>query len=330
MNNNDPSVVDPADSLSGYRNSRAIAALPTIRIVHLSDLHFVTHPLLRRLQAYSGLHGHDDDTRQALENQVVALKPHLLFATGDHSTWGDKSSLRSARKFLVALAQKAGLDDQRIFWVAGNHDVLLHYYCGLPFVTRNHDQVFGKNQAARDLQIDGYRLAVFSFDSTLQPDRRSVRWPLVGSMGKISKKSFNEFNQALQSRIEINECFKIAQVHHHPLPIPYKGGNNVGPELTTMTNGGTFIAYMQESGMQLVLHGHEHIPYSCCYSYDPNHGQIIVVAAGTACQRATQQNSFNYLEIVPRNRIVIREYKHTEVGFRLDQGSTKVFAFQKT
>lgn len=321
--------LDPRDSLSAYERSKATAALVAIRIVHLADLHFVTHPLLKRLGfGYKGLSGHDSDTQEALETEVQRLKPDLLFATGDHTTWGDKRSLLAARAFLVQLGKRIGLTEERTFWVPGNHDILLHYYLGIRWIGRNYDRVFGRNQAVRLLDVAGFKVAVFSFDSTL--DRKgewSPLWPLVGSRGRISRQSFNEFNAAVQNTQGLEATFKIAQLHHHPLPIPYKGQGSAGLELTTMTNGGTFIAYMQESGVNLILHGHEHYPYSCQYCFDPTRENITVVAGGTACQERTQTNSFNYLEVVPRVSVVIRQYDYSEVGFRI--GAAKVFRLQQ-
>ena len=302
--------------------------MPRLKIVHLSDLHFVTHPVLRRIKSFSGLSGHDPDTKKALETAIINLKPDLLIATGDHSTWGDKRSLSDSRQFLLDLATKVGLSHEFVHWVPGNHDILLHYYVRIPFRGRSHDRIFGETAAAKFLAVAGYKVAIFRFDSTLDRSKQwSPLWPLVGSRGTVSRNSFNQFNSALQAHPDADDYFKIALIHHHPLPIPYKGHSDVGLELTTMTNGGTFIAYMQESGMNLVLHGHEHYPYSCRYCFDPDRPNLIIAAAGSACQRSAAFNSFNYLEIAPKNRIVVTEYRCTEVGFRRDVRSTKIFTF---
>lgn len=315
------------DALSSFKLNNATIALPKLKIVHVSDLHFVAHPLLKLFEPIKGLRGHDNDTLAALENEVVTLKPDLLFVTGDQTTWGDKRSLRAARAFILNLAKRAELNKTNVFWIPGNHDILLHYYFGTKLLRRNHEVVFGKLEPCQHLTASKYTVGVFSFDSTLDRQRqRSALWPLVGSRGKISRGSFNEFNKAVKNTATAGCHFKIALVHHHPLPIPYKAEGSVGLELTTMTNGGTFIAHMQESGINLVLHGHEHYPYSCRYSFDPNSNEIIIVAAGSATQRGTEQNSFNYLEIVPNIRIVVRKYNYTETGFRRD--SAKVFTFK--
>lgn len=260
----------------------------------------------------------------ALGNALNELRPDLLLVSGDHTTWGDRPSLRASRKFILDLAAKIALGKERVFWVPGNHDVLLNYYFGNRFLRRNYDMVYGNTEPCRFVSVAGYDIGIFSFDSTLdRTGQRSPLWPLVGSRGKVTRKSFNEYNFAANTSDAKRCTFKIALIHHHPLPIPYKGSEEVGLELTTMSNGGTFIAHMQESHVDLVLHGHEHYPYSCRYSFDPNCPDIVVAAAGTASQRGTQQNSFNYLEIVPRNRIVIRKYDYHEIGFK--RSSAKIF-----
>lgn len=315
-----------SDTLAAYRDHAAAAALPPLRIVHLSDLHFVTNRILKRFGFYRGLSGHDPDTRDALKNAVRSLNPDLLFVTGDHTTWGDRASLSAARAFIVKLGEEADMPEGRIFWVPGNHDILLHYYSPIPTSRRNCDLVFGETQVVRLLDIAGFKLAIFSFDSTLErKGQRSLLWPMMGSRGRISRRSFNSFNEALQEVPDLKDRFKIAQVHHHPLPVPYKRGDKVDLELTTMSNGGTFIAYMQESGVNLILHGHEHIPYSCRYCYDLQGKDIIVAAAGTSCQKGELQNSFNYIEVVPGLHIAVRQYRYTEVGFQIDRGTAQAF-----
>lgn len=313
-----------SDLLVSYKNNDAIAALPRLRIVHLSDLHFTTHRVLRRLALWSGMNGHDEEICSALQTMVATLRPHLIFATGDQTTWGDRTSLAAARKFLLQLAWEAEVPDEHVFWIPGNHDILIHYYCRLFPYGRAYDKVFGELAAAKIIEAGSYKVMVCSFDSTLDRSRQwSPWWPIVGSRGSISRDSFNRYNAAVQNCNSAEKYFKIAQIHHHPLPIPYKAVDGVGLELTTMTNGGTFIAYMQESGVDLVLHGHEHYPYSCRYCFDPSHPELVVAAAGSASQAKAAFNSFNYLEVVPDKRIIVNEYRYSETGFRRE--SSKVF-----
>jgi len=325
-------TVNVADSLAAYRESDATAALPSIKIVHLSDMHFVSSRFWKRLETlYEGVRGHNPNTLPALECEIASLKPDILIATGDQTTFGDKPSLKAAKEFLLQLGGKSGVPEERIYWIPGNHDVLLNYYSPIPGLRRNYDQVYGDLRIADSCVIAGSKLAIFSFDSTLdRKGQRSLLWPIVGSRGRVSPRSFNSFNDGLKPIEADRDYFKIALIHHHPLPIPFKSGSAIGLELTTMFNGGTFIAHMQESGMNLILHGHEHQPYSCRYCYEPEGNDIIVVAAGTACQNGSKQNSFNYLEVVPKVSVTIRQYAYSEAGFRIDRGATKTFRLATT
>jgi len=319
-------ALDLADSLASYRDSASTAALPSIKIVHLSDMHFVTSPFWKRVEGrWEGVNGHNSDTLPALMCEIPPLKPDFLVATGDQTTFGDEHSLSESRNFLLTLGEESGVPEDRIYWIPGNHDILLNYY--LPFTRglRNYERVFGPLRVATFHDIEGSKVAVFSFDSTLDRNgQKSIFWPFVGSRGKVSASAFNLFNEA-RAEQDSDDYFKIALIHHHPLPIPFKTTGGVGIELTTMANGGTFIAHMQESGMNLVLHGHEHYPYSCRYCYEPNGNDIVVVAAGTACQRGSKQNTFNYLEVVPGVSVTIRRYIYNEAGFHIDRGTTKTF-----
>lgn len=320
-------VLNLADSLAAYRDSASTAALPSIKIVHLSDMHFVTSPFWKKFERFSaGVKGHDPNTLPALLCEIPPLKPDVLIATGDQTTFGDKPSLTASRDFLLELGRRSSVPTDRIYWIPGNHDILLNYYLPFSRELRNYEEVFGRLRVADFQNIEGSKVAIFSFDSTLdRKGQRSPLWPFVGSRGKISPSSFNAFNEEFRSAPNSDEYFKIALIHHHPLPIPFKASGDVGIELTTMANGGTFIAHMQESGMNLILHGHEHYPYSCRYCHEPNGDDIVVVAAGSACQRGSKQNTFNYLEIVPRVSVTIRRYAYNETGFHIDRGATKTF-----
>jgi 3',5'-cyclic AMP phosphodiesterase CpdA len=319
-----PEQINPADRLDSYFQSSSGAALESIRIVHVSDLHFVNGKALNALKSCSsGVHGHDLNVLPALKSEVGTLKPDFIVSTGDQTTFGDQTSLTACRAFLEQLASESEVPLDRLYCIPGNHDVLLHYYCGFFSSKRNYEKIFGSVKVADYKEVAGNKVAFFSFDSTLER-KSGMFWPLVGSRGKISPQSFNDFNSGRRQKHDLREYFKIALIHHHPLPIPFKT-HPEDIELTTMVNGGSFIAHMQESGINLILHGHEHHPYSCQYCYEPNGDDIVVAAAGSAAQEGTVTNSFNYLEIVPGISVTIRRYNYDEAGFHIDKGATKTF-----
>ena len=186
--------------------------------------------------------------------------------------------------------------------------------------SRNFTQVFGDIPLLRTLNVKGFEVAIFSFDSTF----RSGLWPFTSNRGQILPTAFNAFNRA-QQELADRELVRIVQLHHHPLPVPYKTDDGVKGVLTTMTNGATFADRMQECGAHVILHGHEHFPYSCKISYHPDQNATVVVSAGTASQVGNREISFNYLTITPRVGVALTQYVYRETGFAISRDATRVF-----
>jgi 3',5'-cyclic AMP phosphodiesterase CpdA len=315
-----PSTVDPNDSLASYLENGIPIAAPQLRIAHISDLHFVTHPVLRRL-AFGGMHGHDSVVITALQTQLRSMEVDMLFVTGDLTTWGDKRSLRDALLFVKRLARSLGLRAKQVQIIPGNHDVLIDYYRA-SLKSRNFTSICGDAPMLRVLKVKGVEVAVYSFDSTL----RTGVWPFTSNRGQITAEAFNDFNRA-QAQIPGGVTVRLVQLHHHPLPIPYKLDNGVGGVLTTMTNGATFADRMQECGIHVVMHGHEHFPYSCQVSYHPEINATVVLSAGTASQIHNREMSFNYVAIKPGSGVALTRYVYRETGFSVNRDATRVFAW---
>ncbi len=310
--------MDPIDSLISYETHGVQLTAPQVRIAHLSDLHFVTHALLKRV-AFGGMRGHDPVVIDALGTQLKTMEVDLLFVTGDLSTWGDRKSLRDALLFIKRLARSSGLKQKQVHIIPGNHDVLIDYYRA-SLKSRNFTSVCGEVPILRVVRVKGMDIAVFSFDSTL----RTGLWPLTSNRGQITGDTFNKFNEA-RAVIPPNTAVRLVQIHHHPLPIPYKLDNGVTGALTTMTNGATFADRMQECGIHVILHGHEHFPYACQVSYHPESNSTVVVSAGTASQIRNHEMSFNYLTITPSSSVALTRYLYRETGFTVDRDATRVF-----
>jgi len=94
-----------------------------------------------------------------------------------------------------------------------------------------------------------------------------------------------------------------------------------------MTNGATFADRMQECGIHVVMHGHEHFPYSYQVSYHPETNATVVLSAGTASQMHNREMSFNYVAIKPRSVVAVTRYVYRETGFSINRDATRVFAW---
>ena len=319
------------DTVSAYRKSGAMPATPPIRIAHVSDLHFIDSwvpiRLRRQLRKWS-MGDHNQDALKALESKLKQLMPDIVIASGDLATLGDRASTAAAYSFLSNVTQETcRLPSERLIVIPGNHDTLLKYCRISP--SRAYDSVVGSVPIFREIEIRGFPVFVFSFDSSI--DTRGEWWPFAASKGRVKPETFIKFNdEAFELRQNnpgrFEEGLKIAIVHHHPLPVP----NKEFQAFTVMQNGGTFIAHMQSNGVNLVLHGHEHFPYSCTYRYDQREDPTIVVSAGTASQFGSAVNSFSFIEFQPWQKLGLRQYDYySEAGFAENFNGSTTFWFRQ-
>jgi 3',5'-cyclic AMP phosphodiesterase CpdA len=253
---------------------------------------------------------------------LVTLCGDLLFVTGDLTTWGDRKSLKYVKSFLGKLKVNLGLTTEQVQVIPGNHDLLIDYR-RITSKHRNYTKIFGQTPPVRKIKMKGFDIAVFSFDSTI----RDGMWLVTSNRGAIPPSAFNEFNRA-HSTLSSDRVVKLVQVHHHPLPIPYKNDQGVGGVLTTMTNGSTFANKMQECGVHVIFHGHEHVPYAMKVQYHPDVSPMVVVAAGTPSQQHSSELSFNYLVMAPFSSISRQRYVYRETGFSLAREGNEVWRYE--
>jgi 3',5'-cyclic AMP phosphodiesterase CpdA len=298
-----------------------VASRAKLRIAHLSDLHFLKSSLpnwLRPSLRSIGLGEHEPTVLNELLQTLTSESPDIIIVTGDVTSLGDSKSMHAAEIFLQTAVKKTGAT---LIVVPGNHDSILR---NLGFGKRRPFNRVFRYKLYRQISVRGCPVHVFSFDS----NRDAPKWPLRLSQGHVSRKQFTKFNRHInhineKSQTSFDRGLKISLVHHHPLPIPHKDHKS----FTVMRNGGTFIAHMQGCGMHLVLHGHEHCPYSCTYQYDEKHDPTVIVAAGSASQVGGEIPSFNVIDVIPWEKLVVRQFHYIEPCFLQDFNGTKTFYY---
>jgi 3',5'-cyclic AMP phosphodiesterase CpdA len=110
-------------------------------------------------------------------------------------------------------------------------------------------------------------------------------------------------------------AYRIALVHHHPLPIPYADSQSLTNQegFLVLNNAGTFMRQMTNSDFDLILHGHKHYSNFTRVSYQLNESdraEIGVIAAGTGTIRdgnAEKQNSYNVIRIYENERASVEQ-----------------------
>jgi Calcineurin-like phosphoesterase len=101
-----------------------------------------------------------------------------------------------------------------------------------------------------------------------------------------------------------NQYFKIAVVHHHPIPIPYVStslAERVQESFMVFYNAGAFLRELGRYGIDLVLHGHKHFAGFTRVAYDMPEGvqsEIGVLGAGSATHESPSDNLGNEFNVV--------------------------------
>ena len=209
-----------------------------MRILHISDLHF-------------GAHGHV--LKESLGALVATLQPHVILATGDLVDQPKAHFLQEARQYLNSLAlESAGGGKQgaaQLIVVPGNHD--RRYFGTLRFKHNKFEQYFGDLSSSQYLEKDN--VWIHGFDSS-----GGFR---AGANGKILSADIHKFNleyERLSAKFgdRFRASYKIAALHHHPLPI------NLDSRISrwlTLANAAEFLNAVLKRNINLVVHGHEHI-----------------------------------------------------------------------
>jgi hypothetical protein len=150
----------------------------------------------------------------------------------------------------------------------------------------------------------GLGLEIYAFDSASQS--------LFGARGKVPKKLFVD---AQGNRIKPKAAagadggpqgdgvapatpYRIAILHHHPLPIPY---DDASEPLMVVDNAGAFLSEVSKLGVRLVLHGHKHHRHFSrttinAGGYDEHEVAVLSTGTPTRAGRADgPEHHFNFL-----------------------------------
>lgn len=297
-------------------------------LMHISDLHFglnldqtkqlqnikektikiLTNAAFKNTKHHVPSLSHQDITlcdRLAIMNLREELNIDYLIVSGDLTNLGDVESLRKAKEFLTNSWDHdepgLGFDEKKILVVPGNHDTISNKY---PIPTgiirkpkptdrlKNYYQVFPTQlpYSIPPTDLNGRKFTFFCFDST------SPKY-FFFSDGEIEEKNITWFyretkNLARGYGEDYLGSVKIVIFHHHPIPLP-----GATPSIwTQLIDGSKFLPLLQNAGVDLVLHGHEHFEATCKIEYifqNSKQKPLTVCAAGTATQYNSNKNAFN-------------------------------------
>jgi 3',5'-cyclic AMP phosphodiesterase CpdA len=317
---------------------------PRATIVHISDLHFggdINHGLLPQLKSL-----------------IKSQTPNFLVVSGDVNENPSPFSMKQACKYLDEVCMECNLKPEQVLVIPGNHDYKLKGNIGLRRLTRMPFDIYFRQQGHK--LTGGQRLNIYLKLglNALWPWGRELRDQveirqdkncavvLFGfnsnpmfemlATGKVSEEQIFEVTRKLQGAEGKvwDRFFKVAVVHHHPLPIPYVNTNlreRVEESFMVFYNAGTFLRELGRFGVDLILHGHKHVAGFTQILYDLPNGlqnRIGVLAAGSATNTHSADrlgNEFNVITIFDDDTVSINQWYYAADVWRKDE--SKQFQF---
>jgi predicted MPP superfamily phosphohydrolase len=280
----------------------------TVKIAHLSDLHFGGDASL--------------DAWDLLTGRLVDYeKPNLILITGDVVDTPSKKGFEKAKRYLDQLATEAKAP---YFVCPGNHDLHWkgnklpwtnpspHFYKAFmdryPTAANPHTEWFG-------VKPHRWRIRIVGVDTSVN--------------ARLSAKAYlsARARDALRALKNISDKDDLDPphmvfllMHHHLLPIRSLESDKQSlkqlVDFTAATNPGAILETLASSYVDLVLHGHEHARNCARYgSYAKNAGPLAVIAAGSATGMKTgvgwdvKRSSFNMIELRPDRSVWFREVR---------------------
>lgn len=231
----------------------------TIRLVHLSDIHF----------------GGENAAAVAGATEYIAAGDFdLVVVSGDLTRYAEKAEFQAAAAWL------AGLPGDRLV-TPGNHDAPYLAWAERIFAPfRRFEAAIGPARSQTHL---GGGFAVRGLNTARGAQPR-INW----SKGQISRNQTDEAANWFEAAAA--ECFRIV-VCHHPL-IEMLGG----PMTARVWGGPAAAQAFSEAKVDLVLSGHIHAPFTWPYPFGD--GKTYAVGAGTLSLRERGvPPSFNVVEI---------------------------------
>lgn len=209
------------------------------------------------------------DLMEGTIDEINELNPEFIIATGDLTSEGFKQEYEQVKKYFDEFL--CG----NLLVVPGNHDSRHVGY-------QHFEDLIGK----RDWVIRYKGMVLVGGDSS-EPDLDS---------GRIGR----ERSRWIEENFKKENGLKIFVLHHHLIPVPA-----TGRERNIAYDAGDVLEMLINSGVDLVLTGHKHVPFVWKIE------DLFVVNAGTASSlrlRGRTKPCYNILEIRKKNIKIFRKY----------------------
>lgn len=250
----------------------------SLRIIHLSDIHFGNHHRFGgEITAAGDYVGGDGfpTLAESIREDLASVEdeaPQMVCITGDLTEIASADEFNLARGFCKALCDGAtALGPLSV--VPGNHDVrwekseredrMRPWGQFLTELRGEYDDWSNNKRDARvraDL-IESHGVIIAEVNSAAFVEKNTPET----HRGRVSISALDHLNTQLSDLEKLNRgvfksCIKIALVHHHPILIPDLAEPGRGYD--SIHNGVRLLRILRHYRFHLLLHGHKHVPFT--------------------------------------------------------------------
>lgn len=311
--------------------------MATIRIVHLSDLHFRRHET-KDFKVW-------EEVRDFINREV---RPDTILITGDLTDRAKPDEFKYAQQCLSCLQVQDNALQTPYRVIPGNHDRFLYLgnsakpisrIWGLRWLARskrgNFSQAFQgavhvTPDSPSDIDLGNWKIRVIGLDSSERDE-----WFARGTVSDTSIAAACRAAKAAK-----HSDLVIVLVHHHVLPIPEaekksaKRGLRAVANVTGLLNSGSLLTQLSKSHVNVVLHGHEHYRNQARFRAGENpSSEVVVLAAGSGTGEETRRGwaldrvHFNVIELHDDRNVWLREVKGMDDGLSYVPGQQPLLLF---
>jgi 3',5'-cyclic AMP phosphodiesterase CpdA len=216
--------------------------------------------------------------------EINDLEPAAVVVSGDLTNAGYR------QEFEIAAEYVRRFDCPNVMVIPGNHDSRNVGYV-------HFERLFGERYSCIE-----YDDAVMVGIDSSEPDLND---------GRVGREHYEFIHESFANA---GEKLKIFVIHHHLIPIP-----GTGRERNIIFDAGDVLELLDEVGVDLVLSGHKHVPYSWKLE------DFFIVNAGTASTTRLRGNTrpcYNVIEIEDGRVKVFRKYPFKQRELTVDFDST--------
>jgi 3',5'-cyclic-AMP phosphodiesterase len=215
--------------------------------------------------------------------EINDMDPTAVVVSGDLTDAGYR------QEFEVSAEYVRRFHCEHVMVIPGNHDSRNVGYV-------HFERLFGERYSC----IDFDEAVMVGIDSS-EPDLND---------GRVGREHYQFIHDSFAGK---DDKLKIFVIHHHLIPIP-----GTGRERNIIFDAGDVLELLDDVGVDLVLSGHKHVPYSWKLE------NMFIVNAGTASTTRLRGNTrpcYNIIEIENGRVCVYRKYPFKERELTVDFNS---------